>query len=100
VVLAGMGGVWTELLRDAAVRLAPVDAAEALDMLRGLQSAPLLAGFRGAPPRDRRALAARIARVSLLAGEYPDIAELDLNPVLVLPEGQGVRIADVRILTA
>jgi acyl-CoA synthetase (NDP forming) len=90
--------VWTELLHDAAVRLAPVDEAEALDMLEGLKSAPLLAGFRGAPPRDRRALAALIARVSLLAGEYPDIVELDLNPVLVLPEGQGVRIADVRIL--
>jgi acyl-CoA synthetase (NDP forming) len=98
VVLAGMGGVWTELLHDAAVRLAPVDETEALDMLQGLQSAPLLAGFRGAPPRDRRALAALIARVSLLALEYPEIAELDLNPVLVLPEDQGVRIADVRIL--
>jgi acyl-CoA synthetase (NDP forming) len=98
VVLAGMGGVWTELLHDAAVRLAPVDETEALDMLQGLQSAPLLAGFRGAPPRDRRALAALIARVSRLALEYPEITELDLNPVLVLPEDQGVRIADVRIL--
>jgi acetyltransferase len=66
-------------------------------MLAELKSAPLLAGFRGAPPRDRRALAALIARLSLLALEYPDIGELDLNPVLVLPEGQGVRIADVRI---
>jgi acyl-CoA synthetase (NDP forming) len=98
VVLAGMGGVWTELLHDVAVRLAPVDEAEALEMLQGLQSAPLLAGFRGAPPRDRSALAALIARVSLLAVEFPEIAELDLNPILVLREGQGVRIADVRIL--
>jgi acetyltransferase len=99
VVLAGMGGVWTELLHDAAVRLAPVDDTEALEMLQGLQSAPLLAGFRGAPPRDRRALAALITRVSLLALEYPELTELDLNPVLVLPEGKGARIADVRILT-
>jgi len=99
VVLAGMGGVWTELLHDAAVRLAPVGEAEALEMLDGLKSAPLLSGFRGSPPRDRQALAALIARVSLLAVEYPDIAELDLNPVLALPAGQGVRIADVRILT-
>jgi acetyltransferase len=98
VVLAGMGGVWTELLHDAAVRLAPVGEAEALDLLSELESAPLLTGFRGSPPRDRQALAALIARVSLLAVEYPGIAELDLNPVLVLPEGQGVRIADVRIL--
>ena len=98
VVLAGLGGVWTELLRDVAVRLAPVGQAEALEMLEGLKSAPLLAGCRGAPPRDRRALAGLIARVSLLAVEYPEIAELDLNPVLVLPEGQGVRIADVRIM--
>jgi hypothetical protein len=60
----------------------------------------LLAGFRGSPPRDRRALAELITRVSLLAAAFPDIAELDLNPVLVLPEGQGARIADVRLLTA
>ena len=99
VILAGLGGVWTELLHDAAVRLAPVDEAEALEMLDGLKSAPLLSGYRGSPPRDRRALAALIARVSLLAVEYPGIAELDLNPVLVLPEGRGARIVDVRILT-
>ena len=99
VILAGLGGVWTELLHDAAVRLAPVDEAEALEMLDGLKSAPLLSGYRGSPPRDRRALAALIARVSLLAVEYPDITELDLNPVLVLPEGRGARIVDVRILT-
>ena len=98
VILAGMGGVWTELLHDAAVRLAPVREAEALEMLDGLKSAPLLSGYRGSPPRDRRALAALIARISLLAVEYPGIAELDLNPVLVLPEGRGLRIADVRIL--
>jgi acetyltransferase len=98
VVLAGMGGIWTELLHDASVRLAPVGEAEALQMLDGLKSAPLLAGFRGSPPRDRRTLAALIARVSRLALEFPEIAELDLNPVLVLPDGQGVRIADVRIL--
>jgi acetyltransferase len=97
LVLAGMGGVWTELLRDSALRLAPVDQEEALVLLTGLKSAPLLAGFRGAPPRDRGALAALIARVSWLALEYPDLEELDLNPVLVLPAGQGVRIADVRI---
>jgi acetyltransferase len=100
VVLAGMGGVWTELLHDAAVRLAPVGEAEALDMLGGLKSARLLEGYRGSPPRDRQALAALIARVSRLALEYPEIAELDLNPILVLPEGRGVRIADVRILPA
>jgi acyl-CoA synthetase (NDP forming) len=98
VVLAGMGGVWTELLHDAAVRLAPVDELEALEMLEGLKSAPLLAGFRGSPARDRQALAALIARVSLLALEFPEIAELDLNPVLLLPERRGVRIADVRLL--
>ena len=80
------------------VRMAPVDEAEALDMLAGLKSAALLSGYRGAPPRDLAALAALIARLSRLAMEYPGIAELDLNPVLVLPASQGVRIADVRIL--
>jgi acetyltransferase len=100
VVLAGLGGVWTELLGDTALSLAPVSEEQALGLLAELKSAPLLAGRRGAPPRDRRALAALIARLSLLAVEYPDIEELDLNPVLVLPEGRGVRIVDVRILPA
>ena len=50
VILAGLGGVWTELLHDAAVRLAPVDETEALEMLDGLKSAPLLSGYRGSPP--------------------------------------------------
>jgi len=98
VIMTGMGGVLTELLRDVSLRLAPVGEDEALDMLAGLKSAALFSGFRGSPPRDRKALAALIARISLLAFEYPEIEELDLNPVLVLPEGQGLRIADVRIL--
>jgi acyl-CoA synthetase (NDP forming) len=100
VVLAGLGGVWTELLGDTALSPAPVSAAQALELLEELKAAPLLAGFRGTPPRDRRALASLLARVSALAVEYPEIAELDLNPVLVLPEGQGAWIADVRLLRA
>jgi len=100
VVLAGLGGVWTEVLHDAAVRLAPVDDEEALGMLGQLRSAPLLSGIRGSAPRDTRALAGLIARISLLAVEHPEIAELDLNPVSVLPEGQGALIVDVRIITA
>ncbi|MBC7227050.1 MAG: acetate--CoA ligase family protein [Thermoflexales bacterium] len=96
VVAFGAGGIYTELLRDVALRVAPVDREEALAMVRETRVAALLAGARGRPPGDMDALADLIARVSELPFRYPDIAEMDLNPVFVLP--QGVRVGDVRLI--
>jgi len=95
VVMVGAGGVTTELFRDTAYRLAPVDEAEAMAMLRELRSARLLEGFRGAPPADLPALARLVALVSRLAdAACAHVAELELNPVIVHPAGQGYTIAD------
>ncbi len=96
VVLAGAGGVLTELLQDSAVRIAPFDREEALRMLAELKAGPLLAGYRGGAPLDRGALADLLVRLSRLALRYPAIRELDLNPVFLLE--RGLAIADVRIL--
>ena len=95
VVTVGAGGVTTELFHDIAHRLAPVDEAEATAMVRELRSAPLLEGFRGAPPADLPALARLVALVSRIADAgRAAIAELELNPVIVHPAGQGCTVAD------
>ena len=96
VVAFGAGGIYTELLRDVALRVAPVDRAGAEAMVRETRAYSLLAGARGRPPGDLDALADLIAQVSYLPFLYPEIAEMDLNPVFVLP--QGVLVGDVRLI--
>jgi acetyltransferase len=92
-VLVGFGGVQVEVLRDTALRLAPVSADEALEMLAELRLSPLLDAFRGQPPVDRRALAEVIARFSSLAAATA-LDELEINPLLV--EGSRAVAVDVR----
>ncbi|MEU3641751.1 acetate--CoA ligase family protein [Lentzea sp. NPDC034063] len=87
VILVGAGGIHAELFRDTAIELAPVTPATARDMLARLVSAPLLSGARGAPPVDVAALAEVIAKVSETLAARPDLAEIELNPVRVGPDG-------------
>lgn len=98
VVAFGLGGIYTELLKDVALRVAPVDPAQALEMIRSLKGHRILAGARGQPPCDLDALAAMIARVSQLPFLYPEIRELDLNPVFA--SSAGAVAGDARIITA
>jgi len=83
VVLAGSGGLYAEILRDTAVRLAPVSEADAEAMLRTLRIAPLLTGARGRPPLDVAAAGAALAALSRVAAGHPELAELEINPLLV-----------------
>jgi acyl-CoA synthetase (NDP forming) len=95
MIMVGLGGITTELFRDVIYRPAPVGADEAASMLNELKAAPLLHGFRGAPKADVAALSKLISQVSVLAARLKDqVAEMELNPVLVHPEGQGVTIVD------
>ncbi|SMC59595.1 acetate--CoA ligase family protein [Lentzea albidocapillata] len=87
VVLVGSGGVHAELFRDTAIELAPVTPATARDMLARLTCAPLLSGWRGAPAPDVTALAEVIARISETLAARSDLAEIELNPVRVGPDG-------------
>jgi acetyl coenzyme A synthetase (ADP forming)-like protein len=107
LVMFGLGGVYVEALADVSFRLAPLTAADAWDMLEEVRSAKLLQGLRGALPADRGALVDLIVRVGRLAAEHPEIAELDLNPVLVLPAPKlesrtfgwnGAVAVDVRVI--
>ena len=98
-VAVGIGGVHAELHRDVTYRFAPVTTADALQMLAGLRSWPLLNGYRGSPRRDIAALADVIVKIAALAVSDPSIRELDLNPVIVNREGDGCVVADARIIT-
>lgn len=97
VVACGLGGRAVELLRDVAVRLAPVTDRGARNMVRELATYPLLEGYRGAPVVDVAALEEVVMRVGVLADAHPEIVELDLNPVVVHPGGAVVVDARVRV---
>src|SRR5258706_1415226 len=99
MIMVGLGGITTELFRDVIYRPAPVSAAEASAMLSELKAAPLLNGFRGAAKADIPALSQLISQVSALAAAYRDrISEIEINPVLVHAEGQGVTIVDALVV--
>lgn len=87
VVLVGLGGVYTEILDDVAVALAPVDDEQAAELVRALRGAALLEAARGRAPLDLSAAAGAVAALSRAAAACPGIAELEVNPLLVLPEG-------------
>jgi acetate---CoA ligase (ADP-forming) len=87
VTLVGMGGVYAELLGDVAVALAPVTEQKAEELIRSLRGAPLLTGARGRPPLDVPAAAVATAALSRFAAEHPEVDEVEVNPLLVLPEG-------------
>jgi acyl-CoA synthetase (NDP forming) len=95
VLACGAGGRLVELLKDVSVRLAPVSTADAHEMLTDLKTYPLLTGYRGDAPKDTEALVRVIERVGALVDEFPQILELDLNPVVVHDE--GVVVVDARI---
>ncbi|GBG38336.1 acetate--CoA ligase family protein [Mycobacterium montefiorense] len=95
-VLVGMGGTATEVLRDVQVALAPIDEATAMQMLKRLRTAPLLRGHRGKPAVNVSAAARTIARFSQYAAAHPEIAELEINPLLVTPS--GATALDARIV--
>ena len=87
VAAVGLGGIYTEIFGDVAVGLAPLDVREAERMLYSLRGAPLLAGARGRPPCDVRAAAEAAVALSRVAASHPDIAEIEINPLLVTPDG-------------
>jgi acetate---CoA ligase (ADP-forming) len=99
MIMVGFGGITTELFRDVVYRPAPVSATEAEAMLAGLKAAPLLNGFRGAAKADIPALSRLMSQVSVLAARFSgQISEIELNPVLVHAEGQGVTIVDALVV--
>ena len=98
LVAFGLGGILVEVLKDVTFRLAPASHEDALSMIDGIKAAEVLRGVRGSEPVNRDALATLIENVSALIADFPEIHELDLNPVLATSE--SVTAVDVRILLA
>ncbi|HKJ00210.1 MAG TPA: acetate--CoA ligase family protein [bacterium] len=99
VVLFGLGGILVEVLKDVTLRIAPFDEQEALAMLREVKGYPILEGVRGQPRADIPALARALAQLSVFADANADVLEtLDINPFIVLPEGQGALAVDALIV--
>ncbi|MBK6005042.1 acetate--CoA ligase family protein [Ramlibacter ginsenosidimutans] len=101
VVMVGLGGIFAEVLRDVALQVAPVDEAQALQMLRSLKAFPLLDGARGRNKADVAAAAKAVASLSRFAAAHADaVAEIDINPLVVLDAGQGAFALDALLVPA
>jgi len=98
-VMFGLGGIFVEVLKDVTFRVTPVSKPEAEEMINEIRSAAILAGVRGEAPRDRKAMADTVVKYSSMILDLKDeIAESDANPVLLYSEGEGLRVADARII--
>jgi succinyl-CoA synthetase beta subunit len=98
-MLVGLGGVLVEVTRDVAIRLLPIDEDTARDMIRSLRGAALLDRFRGRPERDVDAVVGAITGLSRLFLDHrPWLSDLEVNPLIVLAKGEGVRAVDVRLV--
>ncbi len=100
LVAFGLGGIYVEALKDVAFRVAPFSRQEADEMIREIRSYPLLEGIRGEPPADHEAMVDALLRISQLVTDFPEIVELDINPLMVFEEGRGAMAIDMRLVLA
>ncbi len=100
LLMFGLGGISVEVLKDVSFRVAPVSRGDAREMVREIRAYPLLAAFRGSEPMDEEAIVDALLRISRLSIDFPEIQELDINPVMVLPRGRGLRAIDCRMAIA
>ncbi len=98
LLMFGLGGIYTEALKDVAFRLAPIGRNVAGEMIKSIRSYKLLEGVRGEKPSDIDAIAACLMRLSQLVTDHPRIKELDINPLMVYPRGEGAMVADARLI--
>ncbi len=100
LLMFGLGGIYVEVFRDVTFRIAPIRELSARHMIEGIKGIRLLRGFRGEPPSDIEAIETSLTRLSQLVTDFPEIEEMDINPLIVLPTGSGARVVDARILLA
>jgi len=98
VVLVGLGGIFVEVLNEVVVRVAPITRSTACEMVQNLRGYQVLKGARGRKPADIEALAEALLRLSQLLCDFPEIQEIDINPLRVFTEGEGVRALDARVI--
>jgi acetate---CoA ligase (ADP-forming) len=100
LVTFGLGGIYVETLKDVTFRIAPFSAREADEMLGEIRAHSLLDGVRGKPPMDKAAITDTLLRISQLVQDFPQIAEIDINPLMVYPNDQGAVAIDMRLILA
>ena len=98
LVMFGLGGVFVELFKDVVFRLAPFGRNEARRMIQGIKGYKIFTGFRNKPKGDLDSVERMLVNLSALVTEHPEIKELDINPLLVHPEGKGTTVVDCRII--
>jgi len=98
LVAFGLGGIYVEALKDVAFRVAPFSRQEAEEMIHEIRSYPLLEGIRGQPPADHEAMVDALLRISQLVTDFPEIVELDINPLMVFEQGRGATAIDMRLV--
>ena len=98
MIMFGLGGIYVEVFKDVSFAFAPLNENDALDMIESLQSAALFDGVRGQKGVDKQLLAKCIEQISQLVTDFPEIVELDINPLLALPGEQGVKMLDARLI--
>lgn len=98
MLMFGLGGIYVEVLKDVSFAFAPLTKRDAEQMITSLKSAELFKGVRGAQPTDTAAIVESIGRLAQLISDFPEIVELDINPLLALSTGKGVRVLDARVV--
>jgi len=98
LIMFGSGGIYAELIKDFVLKLQPITDVDAAEMIGSLKMSRLFEGYRGSLPSDTNAIKDLLLRVSALVEGVPEIAELDLNPVKCLAQGEGYRVIDARIM--
>jgi acyl-CoA synthetase (NDP forming) len=98
LVTFALGGIYVEILKDATFRVAPFSRDEAQQMLGELRARALLDGVRGKPPVDKETIIDTLLRVGQLVTDFPEIVELDINPLMVFEQGQGAAAIDMRLI--
>ena len=98
MVMVGLGGIYVEVLQDVSFAFAPITHREAETMIADLKTAELLTGTRGQKPKDQAAVIECIGRLAQLVTDFPQIKEVDINPLMVFPQGQGAKVLDARII--
>lgn len=98
LLVFGLGGIYVEALKDVTFRVAPIDRQQAREMLSEIRAFPLLRGVRGEPPSDLDAIVDVMLRLSQLVADFPEIVELDINPLMVFEQGNGALGIDMRLV--
>jgi len=98
LLMFGLGGIYVEVLKDVAFRVAPISRVEAQELMAEIRAYNLLRGTRGEKPSDLDAMAEALLRISQLVTDFPEIVEMDINPLLVMESGRGVYGVDMRLV--